>query len=330
VSGARLTIVVAALMMSAARVRAQTQALIISGLSGEPVYHTRFVAQAFLLSSALHSRLGVPDSQIVWVGEDSAFVDPHYRGRSTKENIDTQLRRLAARATPGGQFLLVLVGHGAGEGADSRLSIPGPDLTGADFARLLSSFSAQQVAVIDLTSASGDMLAPLSAPGRVVITATKTALERNESHFGEFFVRAFAQDGADADKDGRVSLLEAYRYASAETKRLYENASKMLTEHAQLDDDGDQKGSAEPDGRVGEGRLARRFFLDAAPMAARVASDARLPALYAARFAIEEQVDSLKRRKATLAPTAFDATLEPLLVSLARTAREIRVIEGRP
>ncbi len=327
---ALLVALLVALSVRATPARAQTQALIISGLSGEAVYHTRFVAQAFSLSTALHTRLGIPDSQIVWVGEDSTFVDPHYRGPSTKANIDVQLKRLAARAKPGGQFLLVLVGHGAGEGAESRLSIPGPDLTAADFSRMLASFTGQQVAFIDLTSASGDMLAPLSAPGRVVITATKTALERNESHFGEFFVRAFAQDGADADKDGRISLLEAYRFAAVETKRLYENASKLLTEHAQLDDDGDQKGAAEPDGRVGEGRLARRFFLDAAPMAARVASDSRLPALYAERFALEERVDSLKRQKPALAPAAFDASLEPLLVSLARKAREIRVIEGRP
>ena len=66
------------------------------------------------------------------------------------------------------------------------------------------------------------MIPTVSGANRVIITATKTAFERNESHFGRYFVDAFAKDGADADKDGRVSLLEAFRYAALETKRFYD------------------------------------------------------------------------------------------------------------
>jgi hypothetical protein len=162
-----------------------------------------------------------------------------------------------------------------------------------------------------------------------VITATKTAFERNESRFAEFLTNALTKDGADTDKDGRVSLLEAFRYAAAETKRLYESESKLLTEHAQLDDDGDKVGTADPTGRSGDGMLARRFFLDAGAVAARAASDPRLAALYADRFKLEEQVDSLKRAKATVTADAYAAQLEAALVALSRKAREIRVLEGR-
>ena len=207
--------------------------------------------------------------------------------------------------------------------------MPGPDPTAGEFAKWLAPFGTRRVAVIDLTSASGDAAAVLSAPGRVVITATKSSFERNESHFGEYFVRAFTADGADTDKDGRVSLLEAFRYAARETARFYENASHLQTEHPQLDDDGDHTPSAEPTGRSGDGVLARRFFLDAARATA-ATTDRRIAALYAEHAALEDQVEAVRVKKATLGSAAYDAALEPLLVALARKAREIRRAEGRP
>ena len=118
------------------------------------------------------------------------------------------------------------------------------------------------VAVVNLTSGSGDFMPLLAAPGRVTITATKTSFERNESHFAEKFVEALTKDVADVDKDGRVSLLEAYRYGVRETKRIYDDATKIQTEHSQLDDNGSRQNMADPTGRDGQGLLARRFFFD--------------------------------------------------------------------
>ena len=51
--------------------------------------------------------------------------------------------------------------------------------------------------------------------------------------------RALAEDGADLDKDERVSMLEAFTFARAEVGRVYERDNRLLTEHAMLDDDGD-------------------------------------------------------------------------------------------
>jgi hypothetical protein len=163
----------------------------------------------------------------------------------------------------------------------------------------------------------------------VIITATKSAFERNESHFAQFFVEALTKDVADVDKDGRVSLLEAFRYASAETKRLYDTDTKLQTEHAQFDDMGLKTGVADPDGRTGQGLLARRFFLDGGFTARGGVNDAQLAVLYRDKFAIEDQIDLLRQKKASMAPEAYDDSLEALLVQLARRAKTIRDIEGR-
>jgi hypothetical protein len=314
-----------------ARLGAQTRVVIVSGLGGEQKYSAEFRGEAAGLATALHERFGVPDTNIVWFGEDSVSRVPRFRAQSTKANVEKAVLAIAARAEPASQFVLVLIGHGAGEGPDTRISIPGPDLDATDFARLLAAFPTQRVAFINLTSASGDMIPVVAGANRVIITATKTAFERNESHFGRYFVDAFAKDGADADKDGRVSLLEAFRYAALETKRFYDNASLLQTEHPQLADGGAREGTGDPTGRAGDGSLARRFFLDAGHVATlAAANDPKLTALYGEQYTLQEQIDQIRSKQGQMTAGAYDSTLEPLLIALARKAREIRTAEGRP
>ncbi len=324
-----LAALVVTMAAAAGTAAAQTQVLIVSGLGGEPRYTSEFAGLSARLVSALHTQYHVADSNVVWLGEQAAARTPGYAGESTKADIESVMRRMAARARPGAEFVLVLIGHGSGSEAQTKIAIPGPDLTAADYERLLAPFARQRVAVLDLASASGDALHIFSAPNRVVITATRSAYERNESHFADFFVDALTKKGADTDKDGRVSLLEAFQYATHQTERYYADDNRQQTEHAQLDDNGDGKGTEAPTGRSGDGLLARRFFLDGGAAAVTVAAnDPKLKTLYARRFALTDSVNALEARKTRMAATAYDAELERLLVALARTGHEIRDLEG--
>ena len=311
-----------------APVAAQTHVVIVSGLGGEKKYHDSFAQIAQSIADASAKRFGIPDSAIVWLGEDSVSTRPHFRGQSTKVNVERVVGGIASHSGAGDQVVLILIGHGSGEGDDTKISIPGPDLSARDFAQLLGKFSSQKVAFVNLTSASGDMLPILSGPNRVIITATKSSFERNESRFAQFFADALSKDVADADKDGRVSLLEAYRYASIETKRVYDSDTRLQTEHAQLDDMGAKNGVADPDGRTGQGLLARRFFFDAG-MSKAAGNDPRIAALYKDKFALEDQIDSLKLKKTAMNADSYDDALEALLVQLARKSKTIREMEGR-
>ena len=154
------------------------------------------------------------------------------------------------------------------------------------------------------------MLPLLAGPSRVVMTATKSAFQRNESQFGRFFVDAYAKDGADTDKDGRVSMLEAFRYAELETKRYYETDGKLATENAQIAD---------------QGQLAGRFFL--AGGGGTVAASGRVAALYQERSTLDDKLAALKKKKAAMTADAYDAELEQILLEIARKSREIRQLE---
>ena len=294
---------------AATAAQAQTQLVIVSGLGGDPKYTQEFGQLSNALAKAAAERAGLPDSAITWLGENGSPKSQWFRGVSTRENLERVFQRLSSGGTS--PVVVILIGHGSGEGAETRVSLPGPDMTAADFARVLGRFGTRPVAFLNLASASGDMLELLAAPNRVVMTATKSAFERNESQFARFFVDALALDGADTDKDGRVSLLEAFKFAETETKRFYENESRLATEHAQIAD---------------AGMLAGRFFLSSGAAGAGPASG-RLAALYQERNALDQQIHALRARKASMAADAYEAELERLLVALAQKSREIRDLE---
>src|SRR5437764_1298218 len=86
----------------------------------------------------------------------------------------------------------------------------------AQQSHLVDKFPSQRVALVNAASASGDFIAALSKKNRIIVTATRSGGEKNETVFGEYFAAAYAGDVADADKDGTVSLLEAFEYARRE------------------------------------------------------------------------------------------------------------------
>ena len=308
---------------------AQTYLVIVSGIGGEPAYQERFLAWSSALADAARDRLGIADDHTTVLGEQPDR-DARMRGRSTRANVDAAFTDLAARAEPGARIVVVLIGHGSTVGGEARINLPGPDMRAEDFAALLSPFATQEIVLVNLTSASGDWIGPLSGDRRVVVTATRSGTERDESLFGGYFVTALTAEDADTDKDGRVSILEAFEYAKAEVARTYEQQNRLLSEHALLDDDGDGRGSHEIDPASGDGARARTVFLaaDSATASRSATDDPELRALYAERDRLEGAVADLRARKNSMDPTAYEAELEGLLLALARTNRDIRTREG--
>ena len=314
--------------------------LVISGASGSPEYATRFHTTATTFLDAV-TRAGLPAANAIWLAEDPARTGGRASARSTKMEVERALSGLATRSKPGDQILILLLGHGSHEGPESRINLPGPDITAAELTKALIPLGDRRLALVNAASASGDFIPALAARGRIVITATKTSLERNETRFGEFFVQAYSGDGADTDKDGRVSLLEAFVFARREVARLYERERHLLTEHALLDDDGDGRGSEEPTATPGDGKLARAFVLGGRTVARGSAAagradvstktaNPRAASLIAERDSLERAVAALRGRKASMAAPAYETELERLLVAIAEKTQAIRALEGTP
>lgn len=306
--------------------------LVVTGLSGEPAYATSFREVATTLLDAFESRYRIPRARIRWFAEKTEGAPGRITGRSTRENVLSAIDALATEVKEGDIVLLLLIGHGSMTGDEARFNLPGPDITPADLAARLSRFPRQTVVVVNAASASGAFLQPLSAPGRIIITATKTGMERNETGFIHPFVKALADPaaGADVDKDGAVSLLEAFRFAKAEVARSFESEKRLLTEHALLDDDGDGKGSEDPPLNAvgGDGSVARRVTLRSAVSVAGAESDTVVARLVREQGMIQRQVDALRARKESLPAAEYESQLEALLLRLAEIGAEIRSRTG--
>lgn len=301
--------------------------LVVTGLSGERRYAGEFESLAGRLVEAARSRWGAGDSSVVWLAE-SVPPDPgRITGRATAAEVKAALARLGRVSRPGEVVLVVLFGHGSGEGPASRIGLPGPDLTARELALELGRLEGRTVVVVNTASGSGDFLAALSGPDRLIITATKSAFERNATTFAAPFIRGLADGEADADRDGRVTMLEAFTYARREVARAYESDGRLLTEHAQFDDDGNGKGSAEAAAGEGDGHLARRIALSLRAVA--VSSDPRVAALEAERRTLEAAVADLRRRRAALDSLTYATELERLLLALAEKTRQIRELQEK-
>ena len=301
----------------------QSHLVVITGISGGPEYAQRFKEWSEKMIAGAE-RLGVAPGNIVWLSEEPPASAPYAVGPSRKEDVTRVLTELAGKAAPDDIVMVVLIGHGSALGGEARFNLPGPDLTATDYAHLLDKFPSQRVALVNAASASGDFITALSRKNRIIVTATRSGGEKNETVFGEYFAAAYATDVADADKDGTVSLLEAFDYARREVQRFYESDHRLQTEHAMLDDNGDGQGSREPNPMTGDGALARRFIFVDRSTAKIATADSTLAPLYADVRRLEGEIATLRARKDSLKADAYDAKLEELLVQLAEKNQAIK------
>lgn len=305
----------------------QTYLLIVSGVSGEKRFADNFHAWSTALLAAGSKRFGIPAAQMIYLAEDSTRDAQRIRGRSTKANIESTLAGMVAKARDGDRLVVVLFGHGSAQGPVPRFNIPGPDVTAEDFARILSPASGT-VVFVNTASASGEFVKALTGKNRIVITATRSAREQNETYFPEHFVAALTGTAGDADKDGRVSMLEAFTYARKEVERLFATDNRIASEHPQLDDDGDGVAHGDASEKGPDGARARSVYLE--PLGGvQVSADPRAAALLAERRVLEARIDSLRGRRASMTEDAYQRALEPLMVQLAEKTRALRALEVR-
>ncbi|OFV93193.1 MAG: hypothetical protein A3G76_05885 [Acidobacteria bacterium RIFCSPLOWO2_12_FULL_65_11] len=293
--------------------------LVVTGVSGTEEHAKRFEGWAATLIDAAKKREGLPDANILYLAERPEADPARMRGRSTRDAVEKAMTDIAGRARPDDQVIVVLIGHGTFDGRQASFNLPGPDLSVTDWTKLLDKLSAQRVAFVNTAPASGAFLPAVAAPGRTIVTATKTGGERNETVFPRFFVEAFSDDAADADRNAHVSMLEAFNYAKNKVVKAFEQDGLLLTEHATIDDSSD-------------GRLAGMLHLTAHPNDGGLKvdmTDPEMRALVGEREEIQKRIDALKLQKDRLDATRYEQEMEKLLTDLALKTKAIRDREAK-
>jgi len=293
-------------------------ALIVTGASGGEAYEQKYTKWRTALVTTLRDTFGYKPETLFVLGEtESAAVQ-----KSTRENVQRVFADLRKRMTKDDQLLILLIGHGTTlDGEEAKFNLVGPDLTATEWSDLLKPLHGR-IVFVNTSSASVPFLHKLAARGRVVLTATDSSAQQFETVFPEFFVGAFADPAADADKNGRVSVWEAFTYASAGVKQYFDQKGQLPTERPLLDDTGAGIGrEAETPGT--DGAIARVTYLQ--PDAAlTLPADTALAGLVQRQADLQAELEALKARKESTPADQYDAELEKLLVELARVSIQIR------
>jgi hypothetical protein len=301
--------------------------LIVVGLGGDPETAKTFHRWGNTLVES-SQRVGVPPERLVHLVGEPVEGDVQVSGRSTREEVTKALTKFAAEAGPEDLVFITLIGHGQWDGRAAKFNMPGPDMGPEEFEPLLKKIRSKQIVLVNTASSSGPFVEALSAPGRTLVSATRSGAEHYTTLFGGFFVDALNSPTADGDKNKRISVLEAFQFAKAEVTRAYEREGLLATEHPLLDDDGDRKGSGDPMPTGADGKVAAVLSLGDASDDG-LPTDPKLRALHLERRELERRVESLRLLKDSMDPARYASELEKLVTAVALKTREIRAAEGK-
>jgi hypothetical protein len=251
------------------------RALIVVGLAGDAEHEGLFRETALAWRRWLTESLQFPAGGIRVVfgdhGEPSLDAGPA-TGKAIAEEAETIRRTLA----PDGRLWVFFLGHANVSGGHAYLHLPGPDLREDELGALFKGITSGEQVFWFTTSASGWFLPGISAPGRIVITATSPDQEFNETEFPRVLAEISRRSPAelDQDKDDKVSVWELFIQTAQAVEERFAADRRAPTEHARLDDNGDKIGGERPESartdsskekpnhrESHDGELAKKTFL---------------------------------------------------------------------
>jgi hypothetical protein len=213
--------------------------VILVGLPGDEEHAQRFSAMIDVWRSWLTEDLEFSPQDIL------TLQDREGDAAATKENVSRRLRELFVEIESGDTLWVLVLGHADDDGRRARLHLPGPDINDMEFAELFAGVECREQVFWLTHTCSSHFLRPLSRKSRIVITATAPDEGQNETEFPEALADVVRQNANELDRDqnGDVSLAELFMAVATEVESRYAADQRVATEHAQLDDDGDGRGT---------------------------------------------------------------------------------------
>lgn len=314
----RLLVLAAAVLLtlSSSASAQQRFALIVSGATGGDEYAAQYATWTDGLSRTLTGRLGFDPAHVTVLTESETPAEA-----ATAQNVRKAISAVREKMGRDDLVFVLLIGHGTFDGVDAKFNLVGPDLESSEWATLLAPLPGR-VVVVNSTAGSFPFIERLSGARRTVITATDSSAQRFDTIFPEYFIRAFEEESADLDKNGRMSIWEAFTFATSSVRRHYQQQGQLSTERALLDDNGDGVGSSATE-QGGDGAQASRTYLDAEiPGAA--PTDEELLKLLQRKALLEGELEELKIRKAFLPAEEYAKEFERIITEYARVAHDVR------
>ena len=293
---------------------ADSSAIIIQGIGGSDELEKKFTKWGKETQEILVSDLGFSQDRVILLSGDA----------TRKMSIESAFDKVRQQMKEGDNFLLFLIGHGSFD-TDYKLNIMGQDLKGAEYSTLIDSLKPARTVIVCSTASSGGLFDTVAGRDRVIIAASRSG-EKEDTVFYEHFLAGLKGDAADEDKDKKISVWEAFKFATSGVERFYKEETRLITEHAGLSANGAAQVAAsvpEQDAPV----LARVTSINAErPI---IVADSRLQALLNEKKTIEQRIETLRLDKSLLPEAEYDQRLEELILELARKNQEIQEQEKK-
>ena len=269
--------------------------IIVSGLGGEAEFQEGFDEQAQQIQAAALS-LGLDEGQVQLLQGANA----------SKENILSAITNLNTDSDD--LLQLHIIGHGSFDGSEYKFNIPGSDITDGELANALNTESAKQMVAI-MTSASGAAMESLQADNRLVITATRTGLQKNVSVFSRFWAEGADRSNADLNKNEIVSIAELYDYTLERVTDYYESENLIASEASLIE---------------GQDNIdADLFSLARIGQLANTSVSGEVEVLLAERTEVEVKLSELSERRQSLTEDEYFGELQNLMLELGLLQQQI-------
>ena len=268
---------------------AELHVVVVEGLPGDSVYAEQFEQQINAISTASRSMTEPDNVHLIRTDEVS------------RDAVLGHLESMQSRLHANDLFALFLIGHGSYDDIEYKFNIPGPDLTGEDIAAALDALPATNQLFVNTSSSSGAIADLVASDDRIVVLATRGGAERHATRFGGYFAGALSDPSADIDKNGTISVDEAFNFAERQVSDYFEQQNQLATEHPQLNGD-----------------RAERLTLARLGGSRPVVVDTTLAGLVADRDAVNAEIETLRLSREELPVAEYQSALLDIMLRLAR------------
>lgn len=227
--------------------------LLCCGLPGDDGHRERLTRACEQILSAAEPVLGVTSDRLRFLAGDEEMQDAltgsvNQSDVCTADSMATAMTELASQVKPQDACWVIVLGHAHLYDNKSQFNILDSDIDQTDFAVMAKALDCQEQVFWITTPISGFWIKPLAGKSRVIITATEADLEFTGTEMPYALGDLLTSSGEettfeDVDQDGNLSLLDLYLSVNLEIHGRFESTERLQTEHAQLEDNQDGRGS---------------------------------------------------------------------------------------
>ncbi|MEM9585704.1 MAG: hypothetical protein AAGA03_00360 [Planctomycetota bacterium] len=227
--------------------------LVCCGLTGDQGHRERMTEAMQKVLDHADDVLDVRQERVHVLVSDETMQEelvglPANAAISTSQSIKDELSWFAKELRPQDSFWMIVIGHAYLYGERAQFNVADADPDQKQMGDWAKGISCREQVFLLTTPVSGFWIKPMAGANRTVITATEPDLEFTGTEMPYALADVMSGDAlhqelADVDQDGQLSLLDLYLATSIEVQERFRSVERLQTEHSQLDDNGDGRGS---------------------------------------------------------------------------------------